>query len=69
MICLSTKRKEENKHGTFRRNLDKRQLKQCIQKVYQNKGASGADDISVYEIKEYIQNNSDEILNPIRKGI
>ena len=46
--------------------LTKDNLNKAYQKVYQNKGASGVDGISVYEIKEYIQNNSDEILNQIR---
>jgi len=46
--------------------LTKDNLNRAYKKVYQNKGASGVDGISVYEIKEYIQNNSDEILNQIR---
>ena len=46
--------------------LTKDNLNKAYKKVYQNKGASGVDGISVYEIKEYIQNNSDEILNQIR---
>lgn len=46
--------------------LTKDNLNKAYKKVYQNKGASGLDGISVYEIKEYIQNNSDEILNQIR---
>lgn len=46
--------------------LTKDNLNKAYKKVYQNKGASGVDGISVYEIKEYIQNNSDEILKQIR---
>ena len=46
--------------------LTKDNLNKAYKKVYQNKGASGVDGITVYEIKEYIQNNSDEILNQIR---
>lgn len=46
--------------------LTKDNLNKAYKKVYQNKGASGVDGISVYEIKEYIQNNSDEILSQIR---
>jgi len=46
--------------------LTRDNLNKAYKKVYQNKGASGVDGISVYEIKEYIQNNSDEILNQIR---
>ena len=46
--------------------LTKENLNKAYKKVYQNKGASGVDGITVYEIKEYIQNNSDEILNQIR---
>lgn len=46
--------------------LTKDNLNKAYKKVYQNKGASGVDGVTVYEIKEYIQNNSDEILNQIR---
>lgn len=46
--------------------LTKENLNKAYKKVYQNKGASGVDGVTVYEIKEYIQNNSDEILNQIR---
>ena len=46
--------------------LTKENLNKAYKKVYQNKGASGVDGITVYEIKEYIQNNRDEILNQIR---
>ena len=41
--------------------LTKENLNKAYKKVYQNKGASGVDGITVYEIKEYIQNNRDEI--------
>ena len=46
--------------------LTKDNLNKAYKKVYQNKGASGVDGVTVYEIKEYIQNNSDVILNQIR---
>lgn len=46
--------------------LTKENLNKAYKKVYQNKGASGVDGITVHEIKEYIQNNCDEILNQIR---
>ena len=46
--------------------LTKENLNKAYKKVYQNKGASGVDGITVYEIKEYIQRNGDEILNQIR---
>ena len=46
--------------------LTKENLNKAYKKVYQNKGASGVDGVTVYEIKEYIQNNSDEILNQLR---
>ena len=39
----------------------------AYKKVYQNKGASGVDGISVYEIKEYIQNNSNRLEIAYRK--
>ena len=37
--------------------LTKDNLNKAYKKVYQNKGTSGVDGITVYEIKEYIQNN------------
>ena len=46
--------------------LTKENLNKAYKKVYQNKGASGVDGITVYEIKEYIKNNRDEILKQIR---
>lgn len=46
--------------------LAKDNLNKAYQKVYQNKGTSGVDGVTVYEIKEYIQNNRDEILSQIR---
>lgn len=46
--------------------LTKENLNKAYKKVYQNKGASGVDGVTVYEIREYIQNNSDEILNQLR---
>ena len=46
--------------------LTKDNLNKAYKKVYQNKGVSGVDGVTVYEIKEYIQNNSDEILSQIR---
>ena len=46
--------------------LTKENLNKAYKKVYQNKGASGVDGITVYEIKEYIQSNGDEILKQIR---
>lgn len=46
--------------------LTKDNLNKAYKKVYQNKGVSGVDGITVYEIKEYIKNNSDEILSQIR---
>ena len=46
--------------------LTKENLNKAYKKVYQNKGTSGVDGITIYEIKEYIQNNREEILNQIR---
>lgn len=46
--------------------LAKDNLNKAYKKVYQNKGASGVDGVTVYDIKEYIQNNRDEILSQIR---
>ena len=46
--------------------LAKENLNKAYKKVYQNKGTSGVDGITIYEIKEYIQSNREEILNQIR---
>ena len=47
--------------------LTKENLNKAYKKVYQNKGASGVDGITVEEISEYIKENKDRILNQIRK--
>ena len=46
--------------------LDKDNLNKAYTKVVSNKGASGVDGISVYELKEYLDNNWKEIENQIR---
>ena len=49
------------------RILTKENLNKAYKKVYQNKGASGIDGITVEEISEYIKENKDRILKQIRK--
>lgn len=46
--------------------LTKENLNKAYKKVYQNKGASGIDGITVEEVSEYLKENKDRILNQIR---
>ncbi len=46
--------------------LTKENLNKAYQKVYQNKGASGIDGITVEGVSEYLKGNKDRILNQIR---
>ena len=41
--------------------LDKDNLNKAYTKVVSNKGASGVDGVSVYELKEYLDNNWETI--------
>lgn len=52
--------------NVFEAILDKDNLNKAYTKVVSNKGASGVDGISVYELKEYLVNNWKEIENQIR---
>lgn len=47
--------------------LTRANLNKAYRKVYQNKGASGIDGITVEEVSEYLKENKDIILNQIRK--
>lgn len=46
--------------------LTRENLNKAYKKVYQNKGASGVDGITVEEVSEYLKENKDRILNQIR---
>ena len=47
--------------------LAKENLNKAYKKVYQNKGASGVDGITVDEVADYIKKHKETILNQIRK--
>lgn len=47
--------------------LNPENLNKAYKKVYQNKGASGVDGITVEEIADYIKDNKERIINQIRK--
>ena len=47
--------------------LSRDNMNMAYKKVYQNKGASGIDGITVEEIADYIKENRERILNQIRK--
>lgn len=47
--------------------LSRDNMNKAYKKVYQNKGASGIDGITVEEIADYIKENKERILNQIRK--
>ncbi len=66
---LSTNRKEKRKQNMelLEEILAKENLNKAYKKVYQNKGASGVDGITVEQVAEYIKYNKDRILNQIRK--
>ncbi len=47
--------------------LSPENLNKAYKKVYQNKGASGVDGVTVEEIAEYIKDNKETLINQIRK--
>ena len=47
--------------------LNPENLNKAYKKVYQNKGASGVDGVTVEEIADYIRDNKERIINQIRK--
>lgn len=47
--------------------LNPENLNKAYKKVYQNKGASGVDSVTVEEIADYIKDNKERIINQIRK--
>lgn len=47
--------------------LAKENLNKAYKKVYQSKGASGVDGITVEEVSEYLKENKDRILKQIRE--
>ena len=47
--------------------LSRDNMNKAYKKVYQNKGTSGVDGITVEEIADYIKENREIILNQIRK--
>jgi len=68
MIYLSA-RKEGKKQNMelLDEILAKDNLNEAYKKVYQNKGASGIDGITVEEVADYLKEHKDEILRKIRE--
>jgi len=67
VIYLST-RKEQKKQDMelLDEILAKENLNKAYKKVYQNKGTSGIDGITVEEVKDYLKEHKDEIIEGIR---
>ena len=66
MIYLSSERKEETDMELLEEILNPENLNEAYKKVYQNKGESGVDGITVEEIADYIKDNKERITNQIR---
>ena len=66
MIYLSSERKEKTDMELLEKILNPENLNKAYKKVYQNKGASGVDGITVEEIADYIKDNKERITNQIR---
>ena len=47
--------------------LSKENLNKAYLQVHRNKGASGVDGVTVYELKQYLKENKEEILTKIRQ--
>ena len=55
MIYLSSERKEKTDMELLEEILNQENLNKAYKKVYQNKGASWVDGITVEEIADYIK--------------
>lgn len=55
MIYLSSERKEKTDMELLEEILNQENLNKAYKKVYQNKGVSGVDGITVEEIADYIK--------------
>lgn len=45
--------------------LSRDNLNQAYKQVYKNKGSHGIDKMTVYELKEYLKNNKDKLIESI----
>ena len=66
MFYLSSEGKEKTDMELLEEILNPENLNKAYKKVYQNKGASGVDGITVEEIADYIKDNKERITNQIR---
>ena len=67
MIYLSSERKEETDMELLEEILNPENLNKAYKRVYQNKGASGGDGVTVEELADYIKDNKERITSQIRK--
>ncbi|MGF3075971.1 hypothetical protein [Facklamia sp. P12955] len=54
--------------GLLEKILDRQNLNKAYQRVVSNKGASGIDEMSVYELMPYLKDNKDSLLEKLRTG-
>ena len=60
------KGKDETSVELLEQILSNHNLNEAYQQVYRNKGESGVDGMTVYDLKDYLRENKDEIRNQIR---
>lgn len=59
-------RKEETSMTLLDKVLDRTNLNNAYQQVYQNKGAAGVDGMTIYDLKSYLRENRDKLIHQIR---
>jgi len=60
------KGKDETSVQLIEQILSNHNLNEAYQQVYRNKGESGVDGMTVYDLKDYLREHKDEIRNQIR---
>jgi len=66
MICLKAERKQRQEMRLLEKILEDENIHQAFKRVYANKGASGVDSVSVFELEEYLKQNWTSIKREIQ---
>jgi len=57
MICLKAEKKQRQEMRQLEKILEDENIQQAYKRVYANKGVSGVDSVTVFELEEYLKQN------------